>query len=427
MANLYNVPLKNAVQHSLAATLTQAETSTITLDSSVASELQASATMKGLLVVDRVDVNGNLSPTKTEYIAFTGVSGSTVTGLTRGLGGTTAQGHAIGAIVEFVPDVVWAQAINDVITTEHDADGQHKINTFSNLNAPEGFLINGKIVPSVSSNNLTVALKTLAGNDPSTSDPIYVRINGVIRTITSAVSMTYNAGTNYLNMGSAELATKETDLFVYLSWKASTSEVLLGISRLPYGNKVGDLSQTVTDGNGCLYSAAGSATSDALVNIGRFAATLSAGAGHTWSVPTFDSSNLIQRPIYETRTLAFASSVYGTGGSLGTYAQTTYQESYQIRGSIVFLGIYADVTNKGSWSGDIRIALPMSAKSGAIAVSGGIVKTNGSELNTSLLGPLSSQGTNALSADSNVGVSGVNWSSLTASFRYWVTGHVFLA
>jgi len=126
MANLYNVPLKNAVLHTLAGTLTQAETATITLDSSVASELQASSTMKGTLVIDRVDVNGNLTPTKTEYIAFTGVSGSTVTGLTRGLAGTSAQGHSIGAIVEFVPDVTWAQAINDVFTTQHNDDGTHK-------------------------------------------------------------------------------------------------------------------------------------------------------------------------------------------------------------------------------------------------------------------------------------------------------------
>lgn len=126
MANLYSVPLKNSVQHTLAGTLTQAEIGTITLDSSVTLELQASSTMKGILVVDRVDVNGALTPSKTEYIAYTGVTGSTVTGLTRGLAGTSAQGHAIGAIVEFVPDITWAQAINDVITTQHNDDGTHK-------------------------------------------------------------------------------------------------------------------------------------------------------------------------------------------------------------------------------------------------------------------------------------------------------------
>lgn len=140
MANLYSVPLKNSVQKTLAGTLTQAETGTITLDSSVALELQASSTMKGILVVDRIDVNGNLTPTKTEYIAYTGVTGSTVTGLTRGLAGTTAQGHAIGAIVEFVPDITWAQAINDVFTTQHNDDGTHK--TLSLISLASVTLIN---------------------------------------------------------------------------------------------------------------------------------------------------------------------------------------------------------------------------------------------------------------------------------------------
>lgn len=160
MANLYSVPLKNAVQHTLAGTLTQAETATITLDSSVALELQASATMKGILVVDRVDVNGNLTPLKTEYIAYTGVSGSTVTGLTRGLAGTSVQGHAIGAIVEFVPDVTWAQAINDVFTTQHNDDGTHK--TISLISLASVTLQNSVII-GASLASVTISNYTLGG------------------------------------------------------------------------------------------------------------------------------------------------------------------------------------------------------------------------------------------------------------------------
>lgn len=127
MANLYNVPLKNRVQKVLQNTLTSGETGTITFTTSVSSDLQASSDIPGILVIDRVDVNGNLTPSLTEYISFEGVSGSTVTGLTRGLGGTTDIGHSIGAIVEFVPDVVWADAINDVFTEQHDATGNHKV------------------------------------------------------------------------------------------------------------------------------------------------------------------------------------------------------------------------------------------------------------------------------------------------------------
>lgn len=159
MANLYSVPLKNSVQHTLAGTLTQAETATITLDSSVVLELQATSTMKGILVIDRVDVNGNLTPTKTEYIAYTGVSGSTVTGLTRGLAGTSAQGHSIGAIVEFVPDVTWAQAINDVFTTQHNSDGTHKTLSAISLASTslQNTVIIGASLASVNISNFTLS------------------------------------------------------------------------------------------------------------------------------------------------------------------------------------------------------------------------------------------------------------------------------
>jgi len=127
MANLYNVPLENGVQLTLQNALLTGVTTTITFTASVTSKLQASASIPGILVIDRVDANGNETPTKTEYISFTGVTGSTVTGLTRGLANSTNQDHAAGAIVEFVPDVVWADSINDVFTEQHTAAGNHKV------------------------------------------------------------------------------------------------------------------------------------------------------------------------------------------------------------------------------------------------------------------------------------------------------------
>lgn len=155
MANLYNVPLKNAVQKVLQNTLTSGETSTITFTTSVTSDLQASSSIPGILVIDRIDVNGNLTPSLVEYISFTGISGSTVTGLTRGLAGTTAQGHAIGAVVEFVPDVIWGDAINDVITEQHNADGTHK--TLSSISLASVTINYGTgILSNVSTNNPTI-------------------------------------------------------------------------------------------------------------------------------------------------------------------------------------------------------------------------------------------------------------------------------
>lgn len=131
MANLYNVPLKNAVQKQLAAIFTAGETGTITFDSSVVAELQASTNMPIIAVIDRIDVNGTETPAKREYISISNISGSTGTTIARGLGGSSAQEHSIGAIVEFVPDVVWAQGINDVVQVEHNYAGKHTAITAS--------------------------------------------------------------------------------------------------------------------------------------------------------------------------------------------------------------------------------------------------------------------------------------------------------
>lgn len=181
----------------------------------------------------------------------------------------------------------------------------------------EGCMRNGKISVSVASNNLTAALKTAAGTDPSVTDPVFVKIGGTVRTITSALSLTYNAGENKFNAGSAELATKEIDYFVYFWFSTGTQSGLkIGFSRIPDGKLKSDFSGTPTnekfiDGAYTDYSNA----TDPFVNIGRFAATLSAGAGYTWSVPTFTAKNLIQRPIYETRLLTYVPTLAVISGS----------------------------------------------------------------------------------------------------------------
>ncbi len=171
--------------------------------------------------------------------------------------------------------------------------------------APQGTIYNGKIAPSVASNNLTLALKTLAGTDPSATDPVYARIGDTVYTIAAALSVTKNAATNWCNAGSAELATKEIDYFVYLGYNA-TDGVVIGFSRIPFANCYSDFSATTTNEKFCAISnIAHAAATDYYEVIGRFAATLSAGAGYTWSVPTFTAINLIQRPIYETRYLSY--------------------------------------------------------------------------------------------------------------------------
>lgn len=121
MAELKYPPLYNGLQKTLDAQLNVGVTSQMTLNNTTGVQNKP-----GVVVIDRIDTSGaEKSSAVREYISYTGVSGNNLTGLTRGLGGSRDQDHVVGAIVEFIPDVTVFQAINDVITTEHNTDGTH--------------------------------------------------------------------------------------------------------------------------------------------------------------------------------------------------------------------------------------------------------------------------------------------------------------
>jgi hypothetical protein len=220
-------------------------------------------------------------------------------------------------------------------------------------------LINGKIVVSVAANNLTVAIQTLAGANPSATDPVYIQIGSVMYSITAALSVTKNAATNWCNSGGAELATKEIDYFIYLGYNA-TDGVVVGFSRIPYAALYSDFSATTTNKNYCAISTiTHAAAGDNYVNIGRFSATLSAGGGYTWSVPTFTSANLVQRPIYQTRWLTWQP-VYSAGGSMTYTSVTTTLASYMISYQTLFYTISAIGTTGGTAHTDLYFTVAMS-------------------------------------------------------------------
>lgn len=302
-----------------------------------------------ILTIDRVNSSGVATPNLMERIVGV-MSGTTVTSCVRGLEGT-AQAHAAGAVVEIVISKSNINKLMEGILVEHNQDGTHnlsataiatpihaatskttpvdadelglidsaaswvlkkvtvlaiKLAVYAGIKPAEGTVWNGKISVTDTGSGINVALKTLSGADASSSDPIYITIAGAVRTITGALSVTKADGTNWCNAGSAELATKEIDYFVYLGYNA-TDGVVIGFSRIPSANSYDDFSATTTNEKYCAISTiTNAAATDYYEVIGRFAATLSAGAGYTWSVPTFTANNLIQRPIYETRLLTWA-------------------------------------------------------------------------------------------------------------------------
>lgn len=195
-----------------------------------------------------------------------------------------------------------------------------KLAIYAGIKPAEGTMWNGKISVTDTGSGINVALKTLSGNDPSSSEPVYITLAGAVRTITGALSVTKADGTNWCNAGSSELATNEIDYFVYLGYNA-TDGVVIGFSRIPSAKQYSDFSTTTTNEKYCAISTITTAAStDYYEAVGRFAATLSAGAGYTWSVPTYTAINLIQRPIYESRLLTWAPTFTGfSANPTGSY------------------------------------------------------------------------------------------------------------
>jgi hypothetical protein len=128
------------------------------------------------------------------------------------------------------------------------------------------------------------------------------------------------------------------------------------------------------------YDYTSSALTDVVENIGRFSATLSAGAGFTWTVPTFTASNLIQRPIFETRLLGWTPSNLASGN---VPTSTTNTGAYRLIGKECYVEANWTGTASGSNFAGCRIdSLPLShVFVYATIMSGGILLQDGATFN----------------------------------------------
>lgn len=152
------------------------------------------------------------------------------------------------------------------------------------------------------SGNLTVALLNFEWNTPTPTKPVKIMIGGVVRTITSALSITMVSGVNWANAGSSELATKEIDYFAYIIWDSVNSIPKLSYSRLPSATILWDFVFNITNEKWIVWNSLTNTPNDQVVNIGRFNAILSGGWAYTWSIGT---SIIINNPILQTRYLDY--------------------------------------------------------------------------------------------------------------------------
>jgi len=242
---------------------------------------------------------------------------------------------------------------NDAIPLDDGTDSTYILLT-DFAKTGEGDLYNGKISVTVSSNNITVAIKTAAGSDPSTSSPVGVKINGAVRWITAALSVTVNAGANSFNAGAAEFAAKAIQYFPVVSWKSASSVVVLGFGRIPFARVYSDYSGTATNEKYGAFSTAPASTDDCVV-IGSFYALLSAAASYNWSVPTFTNSNLRQTPVFKTDLMTWTPTF--TNLSVGNGTLTAYYEIIGDQLRYIWTLVWGNTT---SISGAVSHTLPFS-------------------------------------------------------------------
>lgn len=197
------------------------------------------------------------------------------------------------------------------------------INWQDNLLA-EGHVIGGYLEATVSANDLIITMKTESGNNPTTSEPVKIPIYRTLRTIDTTLSLTLADGTNWGDAGSADLGTLMTQWFVYAVWNTTpaTDRVDIIISRFPGAQTFADFSTTNTNPKYGAFSGANQpASTDRVVIIGRFGATLSkSGTSHLWTIS--GDGGMVMQPTRETDWLSITPTLAVSAGTAPTYTAT---------------------------------------------------------------------------------------------------------
>lgn len=216
-----------------------------------------------------------------------------------------------------------------------------------------------QIVPTVDwSWNLTVTLLNYAWQTPSVTAPVKVQIWWVIRTITSWVNLHWSYlipwWSNYLNLWSSELSTKEVDLFVYLCWDSLSQIHRLAVSRIPSANKIWDWFYNSWNIEKWSIWSNNNIPTDPVQNIWRFSAILSDWPWYTWSLWTWP---IINYYINETRWLNWAWQLSCSWGMTVT-SPVINTAKYRINWQWVDIILKYSWTLWGILSNDFRCTLP---------------------------------------------------------------------
>lgn len=234
-AGLFKAPTSNFWSTSLNGAINDS-VDTITLNSTTGLQFP------GYLIINREDSSGTATPSAREVIKFTGISGSDITGVTRGADGSTARSHADGSLVESVLTIGMWNDTRDAINAEHATDGTHSIianvtittaniGTLNLSSEPAGTV--GQMYWSRSGSLATVlAATTTDSHFPLLRVTKNLTINGLYVSVISAPSLAaFQADINYKSTPTGDatsiFSTKPTiDIGEYSTTTAATAAVL---------------------------------------------------------------------------------------------------------------------------------------------------------------------------------------------------------
>jgi hypothetical protein len=213
------------------------------------------------------------------------------------------------------------------------------------------------ITPSISSNNLTIAIKYIDGGDCGPSERVTFRIGDTEYTLNTSASYTKNAGTNWHNSGSTMFAGKDVDYFVYAIAETGAAEGLkFGHCRIPGALSMSDMQSSSTNEKYIAGNYTNFNGTDKVVQIGRFRARLSGTASFNWSIPTV---KVVNYPIFETDWLTYLPTYSATAPmTFGTVI--TDMAIYQLRGFCQEVKADFHGTTGGTATNVITFTLPLS-------------------------------------------------------------------
>lgn len=262
-----------------------------------------------------------------------------------------------------------------------------------------------KFSVTVVSNDLVVTLQHSDGTNPTSTRPLYFRIGGTWRAVTTTTTITIADGTNWFNAGSVELGTKIVGYFVYTVWDSNSSVVALTIARIPYARVVSDFITTTTSERHC-FNFTNFTSTDPVANIGYFEATLSlTGTGHLWTVPTFTNANLQPEPTFETGWLLW------TPTPAGWSVNPTFTVFYKIEGTKLTWFVVSAAGTSNATTATITLPFTSVNSSGLTSWSNGRGQDNAAECS-----PIFRVSSNASTLDAFKGPGTTAWTNSGTKF-----------